>query len=52
MNWPASTELTLAGVVATRLFSAGGAGGIAFTGWVLHRAGMPTREAARAWPRS
>ncbi len=42
-----STELTLAGVVATRLFSAGGAGGIAFTGWVLHRAGMAKNEAAR-----
>ena len=40
-------ELTLAGVVATRLFSAGGAGGIAFTGWVVRRAGMEVREAAR-----
>lgn len=42
-----SAQLTLAGVVATRLFSAGGAGGIAFTGWVLHRAGMTTTQAAR-----
>ena len=47
LGWMASTELTLAGVVATRVFSAGGAGGIAFTGWVLHRAGMETRAAAR-----
>ena len=47
LGWPASLELTLAGVVATRLLSAGGAGGIAFTGWVLHRAGMDTRTAAR-----
>ena len=38
-----SLELTLAGVVATRVFSAGGAGGIAFTAWVLHRAGMDAR---------
>ena len=47
LGWTASLELTLAGVVATRIFSAGGAGGIAFTGWVLHRAGMDTRSAAR-----
>jgi uncharacterized membrane protein YbhN (UPF0104 family) len=42
-----ATELTLAGVVATRVFSAGGAGGIAFTGWALHRLGMAARVAAR-----
>ena len=47
LNWATSTELTLAGVVATRVFSAGGAGGIAFTGWALHRAGMSVRTAAR-----
>ncbi len=47
IDWIPATELTLAGVVATRVFSAGGAGGIAFTGWVLHRAGMSTRDAAR-----
>ena len=47
LDVPASIELTLAGVVATRLLSAGGAGGIAFTAWVLHRAGMPNRVAAR-----
>ena len=47
LGWTASIELTLAGVVATRLFAAGGAGGIAFTGWVLHRAGMDPRTAAR-----
>jgi uncharacterized membrane protein YbhN (UPF0104 family) len=47
LDLPASVELTLAGVVATRLLSAGGAGGIAFSAWVLHRAGMPTRVAAR-----
>lgn len=47
LDWIPATELTLAGVVATRVFSAGGAGGIAFTGWVLHRAGMAARDAAR-----
>jgi len=47
LNWTASLELTLAGVVATRVFSAGGAGGIAFTAWVLHRAGIGARATAR-----
>jgi uncharacterized membrane protein YbhN (UPF0104 family) len=47
LTWLPSVELTLAGVVATRVLSAGGAGGIAFTGWVLRRAGMDTRMAAR-----
>jgi uncharacterized protein (TIRG00374 family) len=47
LNWPASIELTLAGVVATRLLSAGGAGGIAFTAWALNKAGMMPRAAAR-----
>jgi uncharacterized protein (TIRG00374 family) len=47
LNWPASVELTLAGVVATRLFSAGGAGGIAFTAWALNKAGMTPRDSAR-----
>jgi uncharacterized protein (TIRG00374 family) len=47
LDWPTSAELTLAGVVATRVLSAGGAGGIAFTGWVLHRAGMSASVAAR-----
>jgi uncharacterized membrane protein YbhN (UPF0104 family) len=47
LTWLPSLELTLGGVVATRVLSAGGAGGIAFTGWVLRRAGMDTRTAAR-----
>jgi uncharacterized protein (TIRG00374 family) len=42
-----SYQITLAGLAATRLFSAGGAGGIALTYWALRRAGMPTRETAR-----
>jgi uncharacterized protein (TIRG00374 family) len=47
LDWPASVEVTFGGVVATRLFSAGGAGGIAFTAWALRAAGMSTRTAAR-----
>jgi uncharacterized protein (TIRG00374 family) len=47
LDWKASYEITLAGLAATRLFSAGGAGGIALTYWALRRAGMPRRETAR-----
>jgi uncharacterized membrane protein YbhN (UPF0104 family) len=47
LNWAANAEITFGGVVATRLFSAGGAGGIAFTAWALRAAGMGTRTAAR-----
>src|SRR5919199_138971 len=36
----ASTEITLAGHAATRLFAAGGAGGVALTAWALRRSGM------------
>lgn len=48
MGWMASAEVTLAGVVATRLFATAGAGGIALTGWALNAAGMSARETARA----
>jgi uncharacterized protein (TIRG00374 family) len=41
-----SYQITLAGLAATRLFSAGGAGGIALTYWALRRAGMGKREGA------
>jgi uncharacterized protein (TIRG00374 family) len=47
LDWRASYQITLAGLAATRLFSAGVAGGIALTYWALRRAGMATREAAR-----
>jgi uncharacterized protein (TIRG00374 family) len=43
----ASYQITLASLAATRLFSAGGAGGIALTYWALRRAGMERRETAR-----
>jgi uncharacterized protein (TIRG00374 family) len=38
--------ITMAGLAATRLFSAGGAGGVAVTAWALRRSGMPRREVA------
>jgi uncharacterized protein (TIRG00374 family) len=38
--------ITMSGFVATALFSAGGAGGIALTYWVLRKAGMSRRRAA------
>jgi uncharacterized membrane protein YbhN (UPF0104 family) len=40
----ASTEITLAGHAATRLFASGGAGGVAFTAWALRRSGMERAE--------
>jgi uncharacterized membrane protein YbhN (UPF0104 family) len=48
LNVAACVEITFGGVVATRLFSAGGAGGIAFTTWALRAAGMATRTAAQS----
>jgi uncharacterized protein (TIRG00374 family) len=42
----AATEVTLAGVAATRLVNVAGAGGIAVTIDGLRRAGMPTRAAS------
>jgi uncharacterized protein (TIRG00374 family) len=41
-----SYQITMAGLAATRLFAAGGAGGIALTAWALRRAGMPRRDVA------
>jgi len=46
IDWRTSCQITLAGLAATRLFSAGGAGGIALTYWALRRAGMETRQTA------
>jgi uncharacterized membrane protein YbhN (UPF0104 family) len=42
----ASYQITMAGLAATRIFSAAGAGGIAVTYWALRKAGMPRRRAA------
>jgi uncharacterized protein (TIRG00374 family) len=46
LGWRESYEITMAGLAATRLFSAGGAGGIVLTYWALRKAGMPRRETA------
>ncbi len=47
LDWPETYEINLAGLAATRIFSAGGAGGIALTYWALRKAGMRRRDAAR-----
>jgi putative heme transporter len=47
LRWLETYEINMAGVAATRLFSAGGAGGIALTYWALRKAGMARRDAAR-----
>jgi uncharacterized membrane protein YbhN (UPF0104 family) len=47
LGWRASYEITMAGVAATRVFAAGGAGGIALTAWALSRAGLGRRELVR-----
>jgi uncharacterized protein (TIRG00374 family) len=41
----ASYQITMAGLAATRIFSAAGAGGIVLTYWALRRAGMERRRA-------
>jgi len=41
-----SYEITMAGLAATRIFSAAGAGGIVLTYWALRKAGMPRRRSA------
>jgi uncharacterized protein (TIRG00374 family) len=46
LEWRESYQITMAGLAATRLFSAGGAGGIALTYWALRKAGMPRRQSA------
>ena len=47
IGWPESYQITMAGLAATRLFAAAGAGGIALTAWALRRSGMATRTVAR-----
>ena len=46
ITWRESYEITMAGLAATRLFAAGGAGGVAVTAWALRRSGMARREVA------
>ena len=44
LEWGESYQITRAGLAATRLFSAGGAGGILLTYWALRKAGMERRQ--------
>jgi putative heme transporter len=46
IGWKASYQITMAGLAATRLFAAAGAGGIALTAWALRRSGMERRLVA------
>ena len=46
LNLKASYQITMAGLAATRIFSAAGAGGIVLTYWALRKAGMPRRRSA------
>jgi uncharacterized protein (TIRG00374 family) len=47
LTWAETYQINMAGVAATLLFSAGGAGGVALTYWALRKAGMRRREVAR-----
>ena len=47
LRWVETYEINMAGVAATLLFSAGGAGGVALTYWALRKAGMRRRDVAR-----
>jgi uncharacterized protein (TIRG00374 family) len=47
LTWGETYQINMAGVAATLLFSAGGAGGVALTWWALKKAGMQRRDIAR-----
>ncbi len=47
LRWSETYEINMAGVAATLLFSAAGAGGIALTYWALRKAGMQRRDVGR-----
>jgi putative heme transporter len=46
IGWRESYLITMAGLAATRLFAAAGAGGVALTAWALRRSGMERRLVA------
>ena len=46
IGWKASYQITMAGLAASRLFAAAGAGGIALTVWAVRRSGMEPRVVA------
>jgi uncharacterized protein (TIRG00374 family) len=47
IRWKESYEITMAGIVATKVFAAAGAGGVALTAWALRAAGLDGRTVAR-----
>jgi putative heme transporter len=47
LSWRETYEVNMAGLAATRVFSAGGAGGIALTYWALRKAGMSRHDVGR-----
>jgi uncharacterized membrane protein YbhN (UPF0104 family) len=47
IGWKASYQITMSGVVATKLFAAAGAGGVALTVWALRASGLRTRSIAK-----
>ena len=46
LDWRASYQITMAGLAASRIFAAGGAGGLVLTAWALRRSGMSKRVVA------
>jgi uncharacterized protein (TIRG00374 family) len=46
IGWRESYEITMAGLAASRIFAAGGAGGLALTAWALRQAGAERRVVA------
>ena len=45
IGWAASYQITMAGLAASRIFAAGGAGGLVLTAWAVRQAG--DRQARR-----
>ncbi len=46
IGWRESYQITMAGLAASRIFAAGGAGGLVLTAWAMRRAGMRKRLVA------
>jgi uncharacterized protein (TIRG00374 family) len=48
IGWKASYQITMAGLAASRIFAAGGAGGLVLQAWALRRSGMSRRTVSDA----
>jgi uncharacterized membrane protein YbhN (UPF0104 family) len=46
IGWRESYQITMAGLAASRIFAAGGAGGLVLMAWALRRSGMRKRQVA------